>query len=247
MDIALEKEQNYVKIENHLQKIEGGCDIFVLPEMFTTGFSMESEKICETHEGATLEFMKTIAQKYNCAICGSVAVKDGENFYNRFYFVEESGKYTYYDKHHLFRMAGEHNHYSAGSERVVVEYRGVRILLQVCYDLRFPVFSRNRNDYDMAFYVASWPTPRVGAWNKLLDARAIENQVFVVGVNRIGDFEGINYIGGTHIINFKGEKMVSAGDNKEEVISAELDFKSLERFREVFPAHLDSDVINYEL
>lgn len=245
MNIEPTAEGNYKKISEFLKSEKQSSDILVLPEMFTTGFAMDSEKISEQHGGKTLKFLMDAAAESGTAICGSVATKDddgsGIKYYNRFYFVEPSGKYHTYDKHHLFRMAGEHNHYTAGDERVIVEYKGVRILLQVCYDLRFPVYSRNRQDYDMIIYVASWPTVRVAAWNKLLDARAIENVAFVVGVNRTGDFEGINYIGGTHIINFKGEKIISAKDHAEEVISAEISIDDLNKFRTAFPAHMDAD------
>ncbi|MFI3315793.1 MAG: amidohydrolase [Rikenellaceae bacterium] len=241
MDIASTRDENLAKIENHLAAIEGGCDIFVLPEMFTTGFSMDSKNISEPENSQTLPTLQRLAKEHECAICGSVATEQGGNYYNRFYFVYPDGSYCHYDKHHLFRMAGEHNHYTAGDKRVIIEYKGVRIMLQVCYDLRFPVWSRNRSDYDMMIYVASWPTPRVNAWNKLLDARAIENLAFVVGVNRVGDFEGINYVGGTHIIDFKGEKLISAEDNCEQVISYDIDINALNSFREAFPATLDSD------
>lgn len=245
MDIASTRDENLLKIESYLESCKKDCDILVLPEMFTTGFSMDSENISEQHDTHSLPFMRDLANRYSCAICGSIATKDGDNYYNRFYFVEPDGKVSYYDKHHLFRMASEHNHYSYGDKRVIVEYKGVRILLQVCYDLRFPVWSRNRGDYDVILYVASWPTPRVKAWNKLLDARAIENLAYVIGVNRVGDFEGINYVGGTHIIDFKGEKLVSAADSAEQLISYKIDLEALKRFREVFPAHLDSD--NFEI
>lgn len=246
MNIEPTAEGNYKKISDFLKSEQQPSDILILPEMFTTGFAMDSEKICEEHGGKTLQFLIKTASDSGTAICGSVATKvsnpnDTVKYYNRFYFVEPSGKYHIYDKHHLFRMAGEHNHYTQGDERVIVEYKGVRILLQVCYDLRFPVFSRNIGDYDMIFYVASWPTVRVSAWNKLLDARAIENLSFVVGVNRVGDFEGINYIGGTHIINFKGEKIISALDHAEQVISAEIAIEDLNKFRTNFPAQMDAD------
>ncbi|MEG1648649.1 MAG: amidohydrolase [Rikenellaceae bacterium] len=246
MNIEPTVEENYNKISEFLKSEKIHSDILVLPEMFTTGFAMESEKICEEHGGKTLQFLIASAAQSGTAICGSVATKVTNNsgeikYFNSFYFVEPSGKYHTYDKHHLFRMAGEHNHYTAGNERVVVEYKGFRILLQVCYDLRFPVYSRNKQDYDMIFYVASWPTVRVAAWNKLLDARAIENQAFVVGVDRIGNFDGMDYIGGTHIINFKGEKIISAKDNVQEVISANISIDDLEKFRKVFPAYMDAD------
>ena len=148
-----------------------------------------------------------MAQQHQIAICGSVAVQENNNYYNRFYWVSPEGE-SYYDKHHLFRMAGEHKHYAAGMERKIVEYQGVRICLQVCYDLRFPVYCRNRNDYDLLIFVANWPEARRHAWSSLLIARAIENQSYVIGVNRVGeDGNGINYSGDSVILDYLGQPL----------------------------------------
>ena len=163
-----------------------GTDLFVLPEMFSTGFCTSPEGIAESSDSATLQWMKQKAAEHNCAIAGSVSVEENGKFYNRFYFVHPDGNVQWYNKKHLFTYGGEDKHYTAGQERVVVNFRGVRFLLEVCYDLRFPVWSRNRGDYDAAIYVASWPSPRVEAWKALLRARAIENQCYVLGVNRVG-------------------------------------------------------------
>ncbi len=241
MNIAPTVAENLDKVAKKTALLKGATDILILPEMFTTGFSMDSENISEQHDTTSLAFIKKCAAKSGIAIGGSIATKEDGKYYNRFYFVEPSGAYTSYDKRHLFRMGDEHNHYTAGDKRVIVEYKGVRILLQVCYDLRFPIWSRNVNDYDMAFYIASWPASRVKAWEKLLEARAIENQIYVVGVNRVGNFDGLDYCGGTHIIDFKGERLVSAQYNKEEVIESDLSIESLSQFKEVFPAYLDAD------
>ena len=241
MNIAPTPSENLEKVANKINSLKGETDILVLPEMFTTGFSMDSANICEEHDTTSLAFIKKCAIDSGIAICGSIATKEGGQFYNRFYFVKPSGEYLSYDKHHLFRMGDEHNHYTAGDKRVIVEYLGVRILLQVCYDLRFPVWSRNVNDYDMVFYVASWPAVRIKPWEKLLEARAIENQAFVVGVNRVGSFEGLDYCGGTHVVDFKGDRVASAAYNVEEVISVNLDMDELNRFKRVFPAHIDAD------
>ncbi|MBO7331664.1 MAG: nitrilase family protein, partial [Alistipes sp.] len=163
-----------------------GSDLYVLPEMFSTGFCVEPETVAESLDGEALQWMKSKAAATNAAIAGSVVVTDGERYFNRFYFVKPDGEVEYYDKRHLFTYGGEHLRFTAGDRRVVMEWRGVRILLEVCYDLRFPVWARNRDDYDMIIYVASWPTTRMLAWSTLLVARAIENQCYVVGVNRVG-------------------------------------------------------------
>ena len=174
-----------------------GTDLFVLPEMFSTGFCTSPEGIAESSDSATLRWMKQKAAERNCAIAGSVSVEENGKFYNRFYFVHPDGNVQWYNKKHLFTYGGEDKHYTAGQERVVVNFRGVRFLLEVCYDLRFPVWSRNRGDYDAAIYVASWPSPRVEAWKALLRARAIENQCYVLGVNRVGKDPYCEYSGGT--------------------------------------------------
>ncbi len=241
MDIESSADQVLKKIGTKAAELKGKSDILVLPEMFTTGFSMDSANICEEHDTTSLDAIKRYATENDIAICGSIATKEGGEYYNRFYFVKPGGEYSYYDKRHLFRMGDEHNHYTAGDKRVIVEYKGLRIMLLVCYDLRFPVWSRNRNEYDMAIYVASWPASRVKPWEKLLEARAIENQAYVVGVNRIGHFDGLDYCGGTNIIDFKGERIATTEYNKEEMIEAEISLEELARFKEVFPAYLDAD------
>ncbi len=220
------------------------ADVIVLPEMFTTGFSMKPEQMAEpvsAESCATLDWLRELSRENQCAITGSVAVKDGDAYYNRMYWVSSEGE-THYDKRHLFRMAGEHEHYSPGNKRCIVAFRGLRFCLQVCYDLRFPVFSRNRDDYDVLIYVANWPEPRRHAWSSLLVARAIENLSFVIGVNRVGeDGNGIPYSGDSAIIDFKGQPLAHAREHQPEVLQAELDKAALEAFREKFPAMLDAD------
>ena len=185
LDIAWKnKAQNFKQIEELLADVQ--ADLFLLPEMFSTGFCMEAEEIADSQE-STLSWMKKVAQEKQTAIAGSVSVKVGNHFYNRFYFVEPNGKYTFYDKRHLFSFSGEDKIYTPGDEKIVVTYKGVRFLLQVCYDLRFPVFSRYEEDYDAILYVANWPQKRVEAWRHLLKARAIENMSYVFGLNRVGE------------------------------------------------------------
>lgn len=217
-----------------------GADLYILPEMFSTGFCTLPEGIAES-EGLSLDWLKAKAAAMNAAIAGSVATEEQGKYYNRFYFVKPDGSVEYYDKRHLFTYGGEHNHYTAGDKRVIVEWRGVRILLEVCYDLRFPIWSRNRGDYDMIIYVASWPTPRVEAWKALLVARAIENQCYVAGVNRVGDDPNCTYCGGSSIIDPYGRHLAICADNCECEVSAEIDMEALEAFREKFPVLKDAD------
>ena len=218
-----------------------GSDLYVLPEMFSTGFCTSPEGIAEKDD-YTLQWMKSKACEIDAAIAGSIAVEEDGKYYNRFYFVTPGGNVTYYDKKHLFTYGGEHLRFTAGKERVVVEWRGVRILLEVCYDLRFPIWARNRGDYDMILYVASWPTPRVAAWSSLLVARAIENQCYVAGVNRVGTDPACEYCGGSVIIDPYGRTIASCVDNTECEATAEVDMVALEAFREKFPVLKDADI-----
>jgi omega-amidase len=233
-------EANQKKMEALLPKA-GETDIIVMPEMWSTGFAVEPEGIAESADGTSLHWMRNTARERHCAVAGSVVVEDGGKFFNRFYFVKSDGTTAAYDKHHLFTYGGENKHFTAGNRRVVVSWGGVRILLQVCYDLRFPVFSRNHEDYDMILYVASWPTSRVDAWLSLLKARAIENQCYVAGVNRVGTDPACAYCGGTVLYDAYGRVVVRCPENEVSVVTAELDMKELERFRTKFPVLKDAD------
>ena len=218
-----------------------GADLYVLPEMFSTGFCTIPEGVAESTDSDTLKWMQRKAAATNAAIAGSVAVTDGERYYNRFYFVRPDGTTEYYDKHHLFTFGGEHLRFTAGDRRVIVEWRGVRILLLVCYDLRFPVWARNRGDYDMILYVASWPVPRVGAWSSLLVARAIENQCYVAGVNRVGTDPACEYSGASVVLNPYGVAIAECERGVECAATAEVDLESLAEFRAKFPVLNDAD------
>jgi predicted amidohydrolase len=220
-----------------------GADLYVLPEMFSTGFCTSPEGIAEGPEGESLRWMKEKAAGTNAAIAGSVAVCEDGRYFNRFYFVKPDGETVWYDKKHLFTYGGEHERFTAGKERVVVEFRGVRILLEVCYDLRFPIWSRNHGDYDMILYVASWPSVRVAAWKALLVARAIENQCYVAGVNRVGRDPYNEYDGGSMVVDPYGKVIASCEDRAEMTASAEVDIPALEAFRAKFPVLDDSDVL----
>ena len=216
--------------------------LIVLPEMFSTGFITMPAGEAES-DGASLGWMKAIAKKYGCAVAGSVATEDRGLFYNRFYFVKPDGTFVKYDKRHLFSFAGEDRRFTAGSEKVITEYNGVRFFLQICYDLRFPCFSRNilPNPYDAVIYVASWPSPRIGAWDTLLKARAIENQCYAIGVNRVGKDPSCQYNGHSSIVDPYGNASASCAEGVEEIVSADLDLDSLQAFRDKFPVLKDAD------
>lgn len=216
------------------------ADLYILPEMFSTGFCTSPEGIAES-DGATLEWMKKKAAQCGAAIAGSVAIKEDGNFYNRFYFVKPDGDVVSYDKKHLFTYGKEHESFTAGDRRVIVEYLGVRILLEICYDLRFPVWSRNHGDYDMIIYVASWPASRISAWNSLLVARAVENQCYVAGVNRVGTDPSDSYSGGSVIVDPYGNVIARCQDGIESYSEAEIDMELLEAFRRKFPVLNDAD------
>lgn len=218
-----------------------GSDLYVLPEMFSTGFCTHPEGIAETADCDTLRWMKDKAAATNAAIAGSIAISENGKYYNRFYFVTPDGQVTHYDKKHLFTYGGEHERFTAGDCRVVVEFRGVRILLEICYDLRFPVWARNRKDYDMIIYVANWPSSRLSAWSALLVARAIENQCYVVGVNRVGTDPSCEYAGGSVIIDPYGKTIAACELEKECEATAEIDMAQLKAFREKFPVLDDAD------
>lgn len=217
-------------------------DVYVLPEMFSTGFAVHPEYVAEK-DGSSVRWMQMIAAELDAAICGSVAIEEDGKFANRFYFVKPDGECIYYDKRHLFTYGGEHKRYTKGEERVVVDFRGVRFLLQVCYDLRFPVFARNNDEtpYDVAIYVASWPTSRIEVWNTLLHARAIENQCYVAAVNRVGEDLACKYCGGTMLIDAYGRTIAECELNKQCAITADLDMEALAAFRKKFPVLDDAD------
>jgi predicted amidohydrolase len=216
------------------------ADLIVLPEMFTTGFATEPRGVAES-DGGTLRWMQAQAAQTGAAIVGSVAVEEGGRFYNRLFFVKPDGSYEQYDKRHLFSFAGEDREYTTGTERVVVEWAGFRILLQVCYDLRFPVFSRWRGDYNMIIYVANWPAARIDVWNTLLKARAIENVAWVVAVNRVGSDPYKDYPGCSQVVDYKGHVIAGAATDTPKAVFVEIDKEPLDAFRRKFPVLADAD------
>lgn len=233
--------QNRKRIDEAIDGLAEDTDVVVLPEMFSTGFAPQPAGLAESNNGDTLRWMKARATEHHCAFAGSLAVESEGKFFNRFYFVKPDGSANFYDKHHLFTYGGEDKTYTPGTEQVIVEFRGWRIALFVCYDLRFPAWSRNKKAYDLALYVASWPTSRVDVWNTLLKARAIENQCFVAGVNRVGEDPSCKYCGCSTIVNPYGQVMVSCGRDVEQTAEAELDLEKLRAFRKKFPVLDDAD------
>ena len=221
-------------------------DLVVLPEMFATGFVTEPGPFCEVSGREGLSWMREYAVKNGRAIAGSLSTLTPEGFRNRFYFVFPDGSVSYYDKRHLFTYSGEHLRYVPGEKRVIVEYMGVRILLQVCYDLRFPVFARNRlvngaPEYDFILYVASWPGKRIDAWDALLKARAIENQCYVAGVNRAGSDPSNDYPGHTTFISPRGEVLSICKQNAVDSLICEVSIEDLNDYRRSFPVLNDAD------
>jgi len=215
-------------------------DLIVLPEVFTTGFCASARSYAESVGGRAYQWMQQQAAKHKAVVTGSLVVKEGEQYFNRLVWMRPDGTYTEYDKRHLFRMAGEHTRYAMGDERVLVEINGWRVLPLICYDLRFPVWSRNCNDYDLSLYVANWPSVRSLHWNRLLQARAIENLSYVVGVNRVGmDEADQHYAGDSSVYGAAGELIATS--QEAEVITVELYAEKLIEYRERFPANLDAD------
>lgn len=224
-----------------------GSDLYVFPEMFTTGFATAEGTRVESEPAVGLQWMKRKAAETGAALAGSIALDPGDGkLVNRLYFVRPDGSFEYYDKRHLFTFSGEHLRFNAGDRRVIVEYKGVRIMLAVCYDLRFPVWLRNRGDYDALLVVANWPQPRRFAWDTLLRARAIENQCFVLASNRVGEDPACVYTGGSALIGPYGEDLEAAPDGKECVITQELNMQHLREFVGKFPVLEDADAYRFE-
>ncbi len=241
-------QKNIENISAKLSGIESNIDLVVLPEMFTTGFSLTPAHLAETMNGKTVSWLKSKANEINAAITGSIVINDNGKFYNRLIWMSPDGNYSYYDKRHLFRMAGEHEKYSSGNKQIIVKHKQWRIKPLICYDLRFPVWSRNKNDYDILIYIANWPAKRRTTWLALLKARAIENQSYVIAVNRIGvDGNELKYSGDSIIFNPLGEQISKSKTNEEFIDIVELPLDSMEMYRRNFPISLDADDFNIVL
>lgn len=225
--------------------LSSNTDLIILPEMFTTGFSMNAKALAEPENGPTLNWMKEMAKRSQAAITGSVIITENEKYYNRLFFVKPDGSYVHYNKRHTFTLAGEHKVYAAGSERVTIDYMGWKIFPLICYDLRFPVWARNVDNYDLLIYVANWPKKRVAAWDALLKARAIENMSYCIGVNRVGlDGSGHEYTGHSAVYDALGYKISDKNFEKEFAETIELSKDQLIDTREQLKFLDDKDDFN---
>lgn len=237
-----DKEYNLATLERYISQLTGKTDLIVLPEMFSTGFSMNSHILAETTEGNTISKLQTWAAQYEVALSGSFIAEDNNEYYNRGFFITPT-EATFYDKRHLFRMGDEPKHFSAGDKQCIIQYNGFNICLLICYDLRFPVWARSvDNNYDLLLYVANWPEARSRVWSVLLEARALENQAYVCGVNRVGkDGIGLSYKGQSTLIDFKGNKLVYFNTAIEQIETVEISKEELNLFRNKFPVWKDAD------
>ena len=238
-----DKTANIQKVEDQLILLAGTTDLVVLPEMFTTGFCTDKLQLAETMEGETVQLLKNWAVKYKMAITGSFIATENKKVYNRAFFVFPSGKMEHADKRHLFSLGGEQEHFTAGNKRIIVNYEGFNIMVLVCYDIRFPVWSRNVDtEYDLLIFVANFPQRRIIDWDILLQARAVENQAYVCGVNRVGvDGLGIDYNGHSALFDFKAKPILKFIENKTSIQTADIKIEPLERYRQKFSVLNDAD------
>lgn len=233
-------------IEQKINILEANTDLVVLPEMFTTGFTMQSERVAEAMQGETVVWMQSLAKAKNCAVTGSLVIIEEGNYYNRLLFVFPSGEIHYYNKRHLFTLAGEDKSYTKGSQKLIIEYRGWKICPLICYDLRFPVFARNVEQYDLLLYVANWPTIRIQAWDTLLKARAVENMSYTIGVNRVGkDEKDYDYSGHSQVVDFLGNYAIVPQET-EGVFYAQLDKETLLQTRAKLGFLNDQDTFDWK-
>ena len=244
-----DRDANLRKLEQWITRRINAADLILLPEMFSTGFTMEPDKFREPCSSLELEWMKSMSAKTGAALVGSFIHHGNRRYpFNRLAFVEPEGKVAYYDKRHLFRMGEEDRHYSAGNSILDVRFRDWMIKPLICYDLRFPVWIRTGKRSDLLIFVANWPEPRREVWITLLKARAIENQAYVAGVNRVGvDGRNLKYTGDSMVIGPRGDVLASAAQGAEDVVSVEIDLQALTDFREKFPVHLDADRFQIEI
>ena len=241
-------ENKQANLEMFSKKIEAieKTDVIILPEMFSTGFTNNTTNLAEKMNGETHRWMKHVSKEKSSVVCGSIIAKDGDKYFNRFMWVQPDGMTHHYDKKHLFAMAGEDEYFSAGQDKKIIDYKGWKINLQVCYDLRFPVWSRRTegkgNNYDLIIYVASWPIARVHAWSTLLKARAIENMSYCVGLNRVGiDGKDYEYSGASMLIDCLGKVISETSPGQEAILTGTINLKHLTKVREKLPFHKDQD------
>lgn len=242
--------KNRSSIEHIASQIDS-TDLIILPEMFTTGFSMNVSDQAEQMDGPTIDWMRKMADNHQAIVCGSLIIQDKGRFYNRLIWMQPNGSFEYYDKRHLFSMADENKHFKAGEKKLITHLKGWKICPLICYDLRFPVWSRNTNteleyEFDLLIYIANWPSPRTSAWEKLLYARAIENQCYIAGVNRVGkDEKGLDYDGSSLLIDMKGDTIWKGNKGETIVQTQRIDLSTLQEFRQKFPAIRDADQFQF--
>lgn len=238
-------DENLAHFSQKINQVKGHTDLIILPEMFSTGFSMNPANVAEPMTGKTMNWLTQQAKDANAVVTGSfIAVEQGA-YYNRLIWMQPDGEYFIYNKKHLFTLAKEHESYTAGSERLIVTWKGWKICPLICYDLRFPIWSRNDVGYDLLIYMASWPTPRINAWSTLLEGRAIENQVYTLGVNRVGEDENqLKYSGGSAVVDYTGKTIYSAFD-QETILTAALDFEKQQTFRKKLNFLADQDAFKF--
>ncbi|MBL4736176.1 MAG: amidohydrolase [Flavobacteriales bacterium] len=241
-------DENLGAFSERIENIDSDPDLILLPEMFSTAFSMNSASLAESMGGKSMSWMAGKAAQTKAVVCGSLIIEEDGQYYNRLIWMRPDGTHVHYDKRHLFRMMDEDQSFSPGSQRIVVGLNGWKICPLVCYDLRFPVWSRNSDDYDCLLYVANWPEPRREAWRILLRARAHENQSYVIGLNRVGeDFNGIAFAGDSVILDAKGGVISEADQSTETIVMGTLSYSELEEFRAKFPMQLDADRFSLNL
>ncbi|KPK86370.1 MAG: amidohydrolase [Bacteroides sp. SM23_62_1] len=229
-------------LADRIENSKSSTDLIILPELFTTGFTMNVSSLAEEISGVSVEWMKKLSRSMKVCLTGSLLIKEQNCYFNRLIWMKPTGHYLTYDKRHLFRMGEEHLNYSAGKNKLIVRLKKWNIRPLICYDLRFPVWSRNVSDYDLLIYTANWPSSRQSVWETLLKARAIENQCYVIGLNRIGkDGMSINYSGDSMVIDYTGNIIRQLPANTSVSETVKLDFKKLLEFRKKFPAYLDAD------
>jgi predicted amidohydrolase len=238
-----ERAKNLQTMQEKLAPLAEKTDLVLLPEMFSTGFCVEKIDLAEPMNGETVQQLKLWAKQFNFAVAGSFFATEGGKYYNRAFFVQPTGEIYTADKRHTFSLAKENEIITAGDKRLIVNYKGVNICVLVCYDIRFPVWARNvQNEYDLLLYVANFPDKRIGVWDCLLPARAIENQAFVCGVNRVGtDGNGFAHAGHSAVFDYQGEKILAFSENEESTKTIEINPENLKKFREKYPFWKDAD------
>lgn len=237
--------KNREQFTKKIEQISGSINLIILPEMFTSGFTMQAEKVAETMQGETVTWMQAMAAKTNAAIVGSLVITEEHKYYNRLLFVQPSGEITIYNKRHAFTLVGEEETYAEGTEKVIIDYKGWKICPLICYDLRFPVWARNTENYDVLIYVANWPKPRISAWDTLLKARAIENMSYCIGVNRVG-VDGVNceYPGHSAVYDVLGNPLATFKPHEEDTQIITLEKRHVQAYRNKFKFLNDRDAFS---